>query len=28
LRAQDAKLPFGQRGIKGGLRAERRGSKH
>lgn len=28
LGAQDAKLPFGQRGIKGGLRAERRGSKH
>lgn len=28
LGAQDAKLPFGQRGIKGGLRAGRRGSKH
>jgi hypothetical protein len=28
LGAQDAKLPFGQRGIKGGLRARRRGFKH
>ena len=28
LHAQDAKLPSGQRGIKGGLRARRRGSKH
>lgn len=28
LGAQDAKLPFGQRGIKGGLRARRRGLKH
>lgn len=28
LDAQDAKLPSGQRGIKGGLRARRRGSKH
>ena len=28
LSAQDAKLPSGQRGIKGALRVRRRGSKH